>query len=211
MDSLREKIKRKPLSEEHKEKIRLSCLGKNIGKCRPDLSEYNRRRKGVFKHSQETRRKISLSGKKIWTKEKRKQHSETLKVSWQNEILIKEASIRNSGERNYFYGKHFKLEQHPNWRGGKSFEIYPLGWNRTFKEQIRYRDGYKCQICGKPEVESYRKLDVHHIDYNKKNIKDKNLITLCQSCHFKTNFRRKYWETLLCNRITLGKYQKDCC
>ncbi len=85
---------------------------------------------------------------------------------------------------------------HPNWQGGKSFEPYPLGWNNTFKEQIRYRDGYKCQICGVPEVETGRRLDVHHIDYDKKNINPENLTSLCKSCHMTTNFNRNYWKEL---------------
>lgn len=83
---------------------------------------------------------------------------------------------------------------HPNWQGGKSFESYPLGWNKTFKEQIRYRDEYKCQLCDCHEVECNRKLHVHHIDYDKKNLNINNLIALCQSCHMKTNFNREYWR-----------------
>lgn len=86
------------------------------------------------------------------------------------------------------------LQNHSGWQGGKSFEPYSLGWTKTFKEQIRYRDNYKCQICGKPEVENCRKLDIHHIDYDKKNIKQENLISLCKSCHSKTNYNRKDWE-----------------
>ena len=88
----------------------------------------------------------------------------------------------------------YKLENNPNWRGGKSFEPYPLGWNKTFKEQIRYRDSYKCQLCGCHEVECSRKLHVHHIDYKKENIQEDNLISLCPSCHMKTNFNREYWK-----------------
>ena len=84
--------------------------------------------------------------------------------------------------------------RHWNWQGGKSYEIYPLGWNRTYKEQIRRRDNYICQICNIPEIECTRKLHVHHIDYNKQNINDKNLISLCNSCHMKTNYKRNYWE-----------------
>jgi len=93
-----------------------------------------------------------------------------------------------------YVGTLFKGENHWNWQGGKSFELYPLGWNKTFKEQIRYRDGYKCQICGVPEVECNKKLSIHHIDYNKENLKPKNLISLCQSCHVKTNFKRENWK-----------------
>jgi len=85
------------------------------------------------------------------------------------------------------------LEKHWNWRGGSSFEKYDLNWTRTFKEQIRKRDGYKCQVCGVPEMECTRNLNIHHIDYNKKNMADDNLISLCTSCHFKTNYKREYW------------------
>ena len=84
-------------------------------------------------------------------------------------------------------------EKNSNWRNGSSCELYPLGWNKTFKEQIRYRDRYICQLCGDPEIECRRKLDVHHIDYDKKNISTDNLVSLCQSCHMKTNYNRKYW------------------
>lgn len=91
-------------------------------------------------------------------------------------------------------------KNNPNFLGGKSFEPYPLGWNKTFKEQIRYRDGYECQICRVPEVELIRKLDVHHIDYDKKNIDPSNLISLCIPCHIKTNGSREHWKQLLKTR-----------
>jgi hypothetical protein len=87
----------------------------------------------------------------------------------------------------------YKGVNNPNYREIKSFKSYPLGWNKTFKEQIRYRDEYKCQICGKPEIENGRKLPVHHVDYDKLNIKEDNLISLCNICHLKTNGNRKYW------------------
>jgi 5-methylcytosine-specific restriction endonuclease McrA len=88
-----------------------------------------------------------------------------------------------------------KMETHPCWRGGRSFEIYPVGWNKTFKEQIRYRDGYKCQLCGTPEAECKTKLHVHHIDYNKRNIDQDNLISLCSKCHVRTNHEREFWKS----------------
>ena len=34
-----------------------------------------------------------------------------------------------------------------NFKPNKEFRPYPLGWTKTFKEQIRYRDRYKCQNC----------------------------------------------------------------
>jgi hypothetical protein len=93
-------------------------------------------------------------------------------------------------------------ENNTNWNGGSSFEPYPLGWTKTFKEQIRFGDHYKCQICGCHEVENCRKLDIHHIDYNKDNLEENNLISLCQKCHGKTNFNREYWFKLLKDRAT---------
>ena len=76
----------------------------------------------------------------------------------------------------------------PFWKGGISSEPYSVNWKETLKRSIRERDKYVCQICGNPSANK-----VHHIDYNKKNSNPTNLITLCQSCHSKTNFRRRYW------------------
>lgn len=98
-------------------------------------------------------------------------------------------------------------ENHPNWKGGKSFEPYPLGWTKTFKEQIRYRDRYKCQNCGKPEIECKVSLHVHHIDYDKKNLEVNNLISLCPSCHTKSNFSRVYWQEFYQNKIKSMGYR----
>jgi len=79
-------------------------------------------------------------------------------------------------------------KNHPNWKGGISFEPYSVDWTDDLKRAIRKRDRYTCQICGKEPA-----TFVHHIDYNKKNCSPDNLITLCNSCHAKTNFNRKYW------------------
>ncbi len=84
-------------------------------------------------------------------------------------------------------------ENNPMWIPNKII-FYPSGWNRTFKEQIRYRDGYKCQVCGVPEEECMTNLPIHHIDYDKLNLDSNNLVSLCNSCHAKTNFNRKYWK-----------------
>lgn len=77
--------------------------------------------------------------------------------------------------------------KNPCWRGGISYEPYMIDWNETLKRSIRERDHYVCKIC------SCNGWVVHHIDYNKKNCNPNNLITLCKSCHQKTNFNRNYW------------------
>lgn len=84
--------------------------------------------------------------------------------------------------------------EHHNWRGGIASFPYPSGWTDIYREEIRCRDGYKCQLCGVSESDLSRKLSVHHIDYDKNNLNPDNLISLCTSDHVKTNYRREYWK-----------------
>jgi hypothetical protein len=91
--------------------------------------------------------------------------------------------------RTYQLGK--TGEKAPNWRGGKSFEPYSVDWKKTLKISIRERDKYRCKICGEPQGDEA--LSVHHIDYNKLNCNPDNLISLCRSCHVKTNYNREKW------------------
>ena len=123
-------------------------------------------------------------------------------VSW-NKDLTKETDLRvkkngkNSGKARK--GK-YDGEKCWNWQGGKSFEPYGLEFNNTLKEQIRKRDGYRCQECFRHQSELRTKtnrkykLTIHHIDYDKKNNNPENLISLCKSCHGQTNFKRNDWE-----------------
>jgi endogenous inhibitor of DNA gyrase (YacG/DUF329 family) len=72
------------------------------------------------------------------------------------------------------------------WRGGKS--DYPDTFDATFKQMIRKRDNGQCAICEK------RAKCVHHINYIKDDTTPSNCITLCTSCHGRTNFHRPYWQ-----------------
>lgn len=65
---------------------------------------------------------------------------------------------------------------------------YLFGFNKKLKDSIKKRDGFSCLLCG---VSS--DLHVHHIDYNKKNNNDENLVTLCRKCHNITNYNREFW------------------
>ena len=132
-------------------------------------------------HTEENKRKIIKANKG-------KKHSEETK---------KKMSLAQRGEKSH------------NWRGGISFEPYPTEWTDDLKESIRKRDGYICQICGIHQNEFggfYKKLDIHHIDYNKDNLDPKNLISLCRQCHFKTNQNREYWIEYF-NKLTLNLFQ----
>lgn len=81
--------------------------------------------------------------------------------------------------------------KNPNWKGGISLISYSINWTETLKRSIRERDKYICQYCG--EQQGNKGLSVHHINYDKKDCNPKNLITLCQKCHARTNFKRDYW------------------
>lgn len=191
------KHKHNPCSEETKRKIGLANKG-NIswlkgkkrdvwwlkGRVRTDevkrrIGEANKVRMKELWQNPDYRKKMveAHEGYKP-KKESIYKQSVAMKAKWKDPKFIKQMVGCNAS----------------NWKGGKSFEPYPLGWRKTFKEQIRYRDGYKCQGCGIPEVECKNKLHVHHIDYDKQNLDINNLISLCASCHMKTNYNREYWE-----------------
>lgn len=85
--------------------------------------------------------------------------------------------------------------RNPQWQGGHTI-VYGKKWTRSLRNEIRMRDGYKCAICGD------KGIDVHHIDYDKFNNNKDNLITLCHSCHSKTNTNREYWQAYFTNDMT---------
>jgi len=116
---------------------------------------------------------------------------------------VERCKIRRSGRvRKYCSRKCYDAvqrqrhgEQIHSWRGGISFEPYPFDWRKSLKETIRNRDQRTCMVCGAPE--NGTRLCVHHIDYDKKNLSFDNLISLCRSCHTKTNHNRKFWKRYL--------------
>jgi hypothetical protein len=105
----------------------------------------------------------------------------------------------------------FSGSGNPSWKGGVSKEPYGIEFNSILKDTIRERDGHICQLCKKPQnslnknikdgvIKPY-KLCIHHIDYNKHNNESNNLISLCISCHSKTQFKRKFWTEYFRNPI----------
>lgn len=111
---------------------------------------------------------------------------------------LKCASIRNAQ-------LHFG-ENHPHWNGGTSFKPYTYDFNHKMKEKIRKRDNFCCRICGKSEKELGYTLHIHHIDYNKLNSIDSNLISLCRVCHGKTQFDRTQYKFQLLDMVKNSLY-----
>lgn len=81
-----------------------------------------------------------------------------------------------------------------NWIDGRSFKPYSVEFNAKLKEKIKARDGYICKLCGIKKEEST--LSIHHIDYNKENNDDYNLVTLCLRCNSKVNRNREFYKKL---------------
>jgi len=90
-----------------------------------------------------------------------------------------------------------KGKNNPNYIDGKSNEPYTEEFTSELKEFIRKRDNHMCQGCGMTEKKHLsingQVLHIHHIDYNKINCAQYNLLTLCQPCNLKANYNRDYW------------------
>lgn len=133
----------------------------------------------------------------------------------------KEGRLNRKGKNNSFFGKthsigyierlklYMRGKNNPNWQNGISFEPYSSEFTEELKESIRGRDNYECQNCGMTEEEHLivygRILPIHHIDYNKQNCKETNLITLCNQCNSRANFNRDYWKDLFTKKIESQK------
>lgn len=97
--------------------------------------------------------------------------------------------VENSGEKN---GRYVH---------GNADLPYPMGFTARLKNQIRDRHNGECALCGTDQsANGNRAMDVHHIDYDKGNLDQWNLIPLCRICHGKmhgTPAQRIQWSTKL--------------
>lgn len=60
---------------------------------------------------------------------------------------------------------------------------YPPEWP-AIAERIKETASWRCEHCGHPhDVASGHVLTVHHLDGNKANCTESNLVALCQRCH----------------------------
>ncbi len=133
-----------------------------------------------FKHSEETKIKMSKSqkGRKLSEEHKRK------------------ISMAHKGKQLNPNTMFKKGNKHPSWKGGKSIEHYDESFNNKFKRAIRKRDNQVCMLCFIHKEKLKKALGVHHINYDKLLSIPQNCISLCNSCHMKTNFNRKHWIKL---------------
>jgi len=110
-------------------------------------------------------------------------------VLYRSKTQLCKSCVRK-GNRSPLFGKRGK--QTNGYIHGLAYQPYNSSFNRHLKNTIRQRDNFKCQCC--ELIEKHNKsLSIHHIDYNKENCKVSNLISLCPSCHSKSNGDRDYW------------------
>lgn len=210
--------KGRKLTEEHKRRIgeanKIALKGNvpwNKGKTKKDFPQmansgvkkgnvpWSKGTKGIFKSNSGSFKKGQKT--KNWNGFKKGHIVWNKGIPWNKEVREKLSKAQK---------KRFEeITNHPMWKGGVSFEPYTTEFNRKLKDIILERDGYVCQECGKTEEELGQKQDIHHIDYNKENCAEDNLISLCRSCNAKANQNRQYWTKrfteILVNRDKMNK------
>ena len=215
-DETKEKLRisssNRKVSEETKMKISKAAKGRSISietreKIRKKLIGRIGLRGRIF--SKETKNKMAIAAKnrKIHGHTGFK-HSEITK-----DIIRKKVTGNKNNLGKYRIGKPWTEEQKErvrginshSWKGGASLTRYDRKFDKRFKSQIRNRDDNTCQVC---LLNKSKSLDVHHIDYNKKNSVIENCIALCKKCHMKTNHNRETWNTFF-NFLLFEKYNYD--
>ena len=111
-----------------------------------------------------------------------------------NEKVVGSAALRRGESSSCGCLKIESLTVHGQYANGGCPD-YPEEWTGEFRERVRARDNYTCQVCGEPQ--NGRALHVHHIDYNRENTTMGNCTALCNSCHTRTGRNRGYWQDRL--------------
>lgn len=180
----------KHFSEEWKRNLSLSHLGQKSWL------------KGLTK---ETDERVMLISKRMKERVVSKETKLKLKIANTGKVYsedfcnkIKKLKIdywKNNPQMKIKY-KEMKGNKCSNWQGGKSFEPYTFDFNKQFKESIKERDHYSCQLCniGLEDLHLLKRyLIIHHINYDKKLSIKENCISLCNKCHAITNHNRTHW------------------
>lgn len=98
------------------------------------------------------------------------------------------------------------------WRGGKSI-FYPPEWDNDLREYIRNRDDRTCKFPGceyDDTIQNNPKLHVHHIDGDKYNCKEYNLISLCCSHHMSVEKTSpESWQSYFYSITGDYEYERD--
>jgi hypothetical protein len=115
----------------------------------------------------------------------------------------------NKGKEN----PHWKAEKNPRWNPNK-IDNYNHEFTKELKEKILKRDNYTCQniACALTNDDSLKKwganLSIHHIDRNKKNNKEENLVSLCRICHSRLEQNTVLLKNIEYKKLEVNKYER---
>jgi len=192
-------------TEEHKRKIGKSITGKKNGmygrkrseRVKEIASKTHKNKKLSEEHIEILRQKAINNNPRYWSGKKNPYITGDLHPCKRPEVRKKISEAR--------IGK-YAGENHPNYKGGKSFEPYCLVFSdKGWRQMIYERDHNTCQNCGITKMLSYKVFDVnlhiHHIDYDKKNCGRNNCLLLCLSCNTKANYHRWMWELIYKDKL----------
>jgi predicted HNH restriction endonuclease len=146
------------------------------------------------KNSIETRKKISEKNKgRVESEEKRRAQSEFMKAH--NPMCSMESrkriSIKNTGRIISESARKKSSITHTLHLGTDKYEKFCKENNRRYsfmhqRLKRKLEESTICQICNKPLLTKNGNagMNMHHIDKNKRNNDDDNLVSLCAACHY---------------------------
>ncbi len=97
------------------------------------------------------------------------------------------------GARNPFFGRNHSantrqvLRAHARERAIAGVGDYGEDWTEKLRRKIVERDSRHCQVCGAEDG----MLQVHHVDHDRTNNAESNLLTICTTCHLAYHGRRE--------------------
>lgn len=172
------------MTEEQKRKLSESC------KWRKARNKWIARDEATKKKISEKLKSISATNTRYWRK-----HTNEAKEKISNCHKWKETWNK---------GKPFlAMETNPMRKWWLSFQPYTTDRTKTLKRSIRERDHYACQMCWEQQTD--KAFPIHHINYQKHNCNPENLVTLCPSCHSKTNTNRDRRQKLFELKMRIEK------
>jgi len=202
--STREPEARRKVSEAHtgrkhsaksRRNMSIAHIGKYTGENHPMFGKH---------HTTEAKAKMSIAHIGKYTGENHpmfgKHHTTESRIKMSEALTGKKRSTEHRRNRSGQNNGH--------WNGGVTLTRTPSELTREYLQAIRRRDNFTCQFCGHKNDVRKRKLDVHHIDYNRKNNSHPdNLITLCTACHRDTEYNKAAWQRIYTNLIKRIKRQ----
>lgn len=84
--------------------------------------------------------------------------------------------------------------------------VYQNSFWKALRKVVYQRDNWKCQECGCGFNQKI-KPNAHHIDYDTSNNDLSNLITLCNVCHGKVNYKKDEWINYYQDKMLLKEQQ----